>query len=433
MHTSRWLRALALVLALVLTASCTGDGSSPSPTQTPTASPPADNAPRKPDAARMHAIAQRIMDRRERAVLTKDKSSFLADLDPSNRPLRDRQARLFENLTRLPLRTFELDAVETTWPAGFADKRWAATAYIPYVEQQLQLRGFDPMPVTTVYGITFARTKGRWRIVSDDDVADREASGARDAPWDLTRIVVHRSRHVLGIFDEVSAESSDQLMAWTEDSVRTVRAAVPVKWRNDVVVYALSRDSVLRLMGTRFLDRAAVAFHVPDNNEDPTRRVSTRVVMNPKYLPRNEFQGTYLLSHEITHVALSRTGNHTPAWVQEGLAEYVATHGASPSRWYIAPSSVRVADRGVDAMPGSTFFGDKRSAFDYDLSLAACAYLASEFGERRLWDFLARMALAGSRTGDPEVAQDQVLTRMFDLDSRALAHRAARLIVERAG
>lgn len=424
-----------LVVVLSLLTGCTGTGDEPTTR-------PAPQQPARPGAAvaarnglqvaaERHAIAQRIMHRRARAVRQRDEGAFLADLDPADAALRDRQRRLFANLTRLPLQTFTLDAEDATWPSDFADARFRASAYIPYVEQRLQLRGFDPVPVTTTYGLTLAPVRGRWRIVSDDDVADREPEGARDAPWDLTRIVVRRSPHALGIFDDVSDASSSRLMAWTEESIRNVQATVPLRWRGTVVFYALSSQQLLQRMGTRFLDRAAVAFPVLDDVESPTRRVSTRVLINPDYLPHNEFEGTYLLTHEITHVALARTNGGTPAWVQEGLADYVATHGADPAWWAPTRSTVARARRGVDAMPGSTFFGDADPGFEYDLSLAACTYLADRFGEPRLWTFLDRLAAAGFRAGDAEAGTDRVLRSMFGLDSARLARQAARLIVAR--
>ena len=57
--------------------------------------------------------------------------------------------------------------------------------------------------------MTFAKVDGRWRIVSDDDVADRSRTASRNLPWDLTRIVVRRSPHALGIFDAGSGADAD--------------------------------------------------------------------------------------------------------------------------------------------------------------------------------------------------------------------------------
>jgi len=221
-------------------------------------------------------------------------------------------------------------------------------------------------------------------------------------------------------------------MAWTEESVRRVRAAVPLRWPGNVVVYALSDKKVIAVLGKRMLSRAAVAFPVLDNNENPTRRVSTRVVINPRDLPRSELVGTYLLSHEITHVALARTGYGTPAWLQEGLADYVGTRHGDPSIWYLARSSVARAAKGVDAMPTSTYFGDDDPAFDYDLSLAACLSLADRGGDAKLWRFL-RALDASASDENPEGDVDRVLRRHYGFDEAGLARRAADLLVRRGG
>ena len=442
---------LAFTVAAALLTACAGGepDAQPTPAASPTAAP---SSTARPSAAttssptssatasrttgvqreqRMLATVRALLRRRAQAVLRHDRAAFLADLDLGNAGLRRRQARLFDNLTALPVQTFTLQAPGATWPSDFAAERFRRTAYIPYVEQGLQLRGFDSAPVTSNFALTFARVDGVLRIVSDDDLADRESDRARNAPWDTTRIVVRRSRDALGIFDEASQTSAGRIMSWTEKSLATVRRDVPEEWRGDVVVYALSSEQLLRRMGTRFLDRAAVAFPVFDDSDNPTRRVATRVLINPKYLPGNEIAGTYLLTHEITHVALARTSGATPTWVQEGMADYVATRGADPSRWLPTDATAARARKGADAMPASTFFGDDDPGFDYDLSLAACAYLARRFGEDRLWAFLDRLTEAGRKDGDSEGHVDPVLRSMFHLDGTRLAGHAARLIVQR--
>ena len=114
-------------------------------------------------AAQHHRIAQRIMHRREKAVHDKDERSFLATLDRSNTAMVRRQKMQFENLVEMPLQVFTLDALDATWPSDFASARFQDTAYIPYVQQRLQLRGFDPLPVVTTTGVDLARVHGRWR------------------------------------------------------------------------------------------------------------------------------------------------------------------------------------------------------------------------------------------------------------------------------
>ena len=423
------------LLAVGLVAGCTAPASRPAPRPAPAASGHPTASPSRPSAAeiaaREHAAIDRVLHRRAAALRHGDEQGWLADLDPSNHALVRAQSRFYDNLQALPLETFTLHATDATWPSGFAAPRFRRTATIPYVEQRLRLRGFDSGPVTSTFGVTFAHVGGRLRIVSVSDTADREDDRTRSAPWDTTRIVVRRAPHVLGIFDASSQPQADRLMGWTEESLATVQREVPRTWSGSVVVYALSSERLLRRLGTRFLDRAAVAFPVFDDPERPTTRVATRVLINPRDLPQDELQGTYLLTHEITHVALASTNGTTPTWVQEGMADYVATRGADPSRWLPSAATVARARKGAEAMPGSTFFGDDDPGYDYDLSLAACSYLAHRFGQDRLWQFVDRLSRAGRSDGDGEGHVDPVLRSMFHLDSRRLAREAARVVVRR--
>ena len=426
-------RVAAVAAALVaLVSSCTAPAV-PESAPTPSATAPATPTKGVLELEReQHAAADRILKQRARAVREHDLRAWLAPIDPSNEALVRRERRLFANLSRLPLQVFTLRAAkEWSWPVGFADDGYAATAYLPYVEQRIRLRGFDTEPITGIYSYTFAEVGGRWRIVTGDDVTEHAGQASGTAPWDVAAISVRRTRHALGIFDARTSRVAGRVMAWAEHSVQQVRDAVPFAWPGAVVVYALSDPVLLKQMGTRYLSAAAVAVPIPDNSMWPDHVASTRVVINPRGLPRSERQGRYLLSHEITHIALADTANDTPAWLQEGLADYVATDGAEPERWLPSPSTIVKAAAGVRGMPGSTFFADENADYDYDVSLAACVVIARSYGEHRLWRFLTRLAEAGRGDGDREGHTDQVLRSMFGINERALARKAARFILSR--
>ena len=155
--------AVGALATLALLAGCTaGTPSRARPPAPPTASSTHVNS--QLADVELQAMAQRIVHRRERAVRRHDLRAYLADLDPANSALLARERRRFANLVQLPLKTYQLDAVATSWPSGFAARRFQDTAYIPYVEEALQLRGFDAAPVVVTTGVTFARVDGRWRI-----------------------------------------------------------------------------------------------------------------------------------------------------------------------------------------------------------------------------------------------------------------------------
>ena len=423
---------MATVLAAVLSA-CTG---APAATRhlSPARSVEATTAPSGPNGlqaeAQRHAVAVRVLRARAAAVRRHDEAAWLAPLDPANTGLVRRERRLFANLTRLPLQTFTLTAdKESTWPAGFAARRFQDTAYLPYVVQRMRLRGFDPEPLTYYYAYTFARVDGRWRIVSDTDVRHQAGLSSETQPWDVGSIRVHRTAHALGIFDAGSEHAAAQVMAGAEEAVRRVRRAVPRKWPGRVVFIALSDERLLRDMGETYLSAAAVAFPVPDDSMASDHIATTRVMINPSYLPEDAGEGVYLLSHEITHVALQDTNGGTPTWVQEGLAELVATDAGDPAWW--RPTVTRAQARALRQLPRSTFFGNDDPALDYDASLAACVVLARRGGTAKLWRFVDGVSAAGFAGGDREAPVAPLLRRTYGLSERRLARQAGEFLASR--
>lgn len=152
--------AAALAALLVIVTSCTGAPVATKHHQEPGPATPTQNG-RQVEAER-HAIADRILRARARAVREHDERAWLAPLDPADTALVQRERRLFANLSRPPLQVFTLRAnTEWTWPEGFVDPRYAATAYLPFVDQRMRLRGFDAETVTSVYTYTFAEVGGR--------------------------------------------------------------------------------------------------------------------------------------------------------------------------------------------------------------------------------------------------------------------------------
>ena len=379
-------------------------------------------------------MAQRILHRRERAVRTARPAGL------ARRPGPRRTTRCWlasgagsRTWCSCPWRPTSSTPSATSWPSGFAARRFQDTAYIPYVEEALQLRGFDAAPVVTTTGVTFARVDGRWRIVSDDDVADREPDGSRNKPWDLTRIVVRRTPHALGIFDAASAPSAHRLMAWTEESVRTVRrrgAAErgPAGW-----------------CSTRCPARGCCGRWAPGSwtaPPSPSRCTTTPRPADPAggdagrdqpALPAPHGASGHLPAEPRAHARGPGPHQRRHArWVQEGSRTTSPPAGlpglVAARRRPRSPGPARAPTR----CPGSTFFGDARPGASSTTSRsppARCSPTGSApTGSGRSCE---RLSAAGFADGDAEAPTDRVLGRMFGLDSRRLARDAARLVVTR--
>ena len=224
-----WL--VGLLVALLLSGCTAAPGRSASPTPATTSSPTPSTTTSSGPGPDLHTVADRILHRRAAAVRGDDRQAFLADVAHRDPRFVARQRRLFDNLVQLPLQVFRLRATASIWSASFAARRWRGKAYLPYVSQTMQLRGFDPRPITTLYGVTLARTGGAWKIVSDTDVDSQIAADAHSAPWEVTRIDVRRSPRVLGIFDAGSLGHAATTMQRAEAGVATVTRDVPLRWR----------------------------------------------------------------------------------------------------------------------------------------------------------------------------------------------------------
>lgn len=92
-------------------------------------------------------------------------------------------------------------------------------------------------------------------------------------------------------------------------------------WSGAVVVEVPSSTRVLARMVGR--DVSGMAAYAWPWGPDPAA-AAMHVVVNPAARPNRE-ASRYLLAHEITHIATRSVAWRGPAWIREGLAEWVAT------------------------------------------------------------------------------------------------------------
>lgn len=385
------------------------------------------------DARGLRAMAQAVMDRRAAAVLDGDWTAFARDLADRDPAFVAKQRQWFDNMRQLPLEQLSFRVEAATWAPLYADRSWGEDVYIPYVEQRMQLRGFDRVPVDTTYGITFAPYDGRWAIVADTDVRDRVGEGSQEAPWDLVPIQVARTPGVLGIFDkDADLDLVDEVMASAQRSIRVVSRTLPVRWDRHAVLYAVTDRAVLERVshvpGGDVDELTALAFPVYDDSEDPTRVAAMRVLVHPDAVDQVTADHGAVLTHEMTHVAVAAQEGGGPVWVNEGLAEWVATDGARPRFVYVGRDLAERAAAGVDELPNSYTFNTVDQWWNYSLALAACDYVAETHGEATLWRLWK--ALQHNDWTATDEQQDRVLRRVIGIGRAELARQAGRRLVE---
>ncbi|MBB4967726.1 hypothetical protein [Saccharothrix violaceirubra] len=336
-----------------------------------------------------------VLDRRSRAVLTRDETAFLADLDPHASPaFVDAQRALFRNLSAVPLAQWSYRVDDAAVPDGLtADADSLAT---PRVGLEYRLRDVDTVPSVRDMAYVFTRRGGRWYLASDTAL-ERFGRHTWRGPWDFGPCAVLDGPAGFVLAHPGGEEFAARVSAELPGAVDAVRA-VWGPWNGRVAVYVpAGREELNALVGPGFAaGLAGIAV------SDPGVASGQRVVLASP-LPTASLR--VLLRHEITHVvARGATADGAPMWLLEGFADYVGYRGLGTGWASTLAAEVRAGRLG-DLPSDADFRTDPEPAYQRSWSLVA--YLAAVLGEPRLVGFYRLLA----RSSDVEGA-----LRTFGLD-----------------
>jgi hypothetical protein len=336
--------ALAVVTTLALVAGALwllGPGTrpaarAPQPSPAPThTTPPTPTV--EPAVLRLQAL-DTLLAERAQAVLQRDRTGWLATVDPRAAEFAAQQEAVFDNLAHVPLADWRYDYVGQG-PALPADRQqtlgpdaWVARVVLAY---QLQpAPGTDVGEVRREQYLTLVRRGPRWQVAADTDGAS-----APDL-WDLAPVqVAHGKRSlVLGTAD---VEELRRYAQETDDAARHVDQVWGTAWPRTVVVMVPRTQTemarlLLRDSETGLEQIAAVTTGEIGMDEQGTS--ADRVIINPAgFAQLGPLGRRVVLSHEITHVATrATTTQDVPIWLSEGFADYVAYRDTGLSRAVIA-------------------------------------------------------------------------------------------------
>ncbi len=409
----RWEGSAALVISLVLLlAGLTG-----------CSSPFGDDDSDDDDVRSAETIEQQVdalLDGRERAVRAGRIAGFLEQVDRSRPGFVRWQRTYYANLRELPLQVFRYDV-----HPGSVEVHDDGTVSA-VVGVSLRLRGYDAYPVVSSNRFTFsANGDDELTLVSDRDRDYEREHDVQLQPWDQldVEVVEEAGDHarVLGVFDTESIDAAYQIMPTVLDAMADVDDSMPLRWKPKAVVYALSDVRVMAnlngLPGGDPDNLDGVAFAV--QAVPGMRRIaSTRMLLHPRMVFRTDAVRERLIRHELTHVALGTRDDHVPKWLSEGLAEFVSVQPVPLAERLISRDAIRMARRGIDALPRDDEFNLGHSGANYGVAWFACEYIAESFGIESLWRLFDAMRARG---GTSEDEQDALLLKEFGLTSAELA------------
>ncbi len=408
---------MGVVLAVVLVLSAVGCSDSPSGSQPGDVETRAgEGIPIPPD---LDAAFTATLDQRASSLLSGDRAGFLTGIKRSDRGFATAQRGYYDNLAQLPLQELSYDLDRSSMVRA-GDQYWVV------VEVTLQLEDFDPSPVRTRDRFRFAPADDERYVVSSvTDTKWEKAHDIQPQPWDMVPIEAQVRPGVLGIFDESSLSAAGPIMDSVEQGIDDVSATVPYGWSRSVVVYALSDIEFLAtlddLPGGDPEHVDGVAFPVMAGNRGGTV-VATRFALHPSMLDQPGTERDRLVRHELAHVAIGERDDRAPAWLSEGIAEWVSVQPLAPELRRLPEEALGAAEAGVRRLPADGTFNNGESAAHYGLSWWACEYIVASFGEDTLWQLLEEFDM-------PHADTDAVLGSQIGLTGRKVARRAATMMI----
>jgi hypothetical protein len=411
---SRLLSALAALVALVVLGGAAAlwfgmSGGGPGLGSSPSAEGP--TTPADPAAGRDEAVAA-LLAERGRAVVSGDRSAFLAQVDPAQAGFAAAQEQLVDRLADVPLAEWRYE-VTGTGP-GLTEERATQLpegSAIVRVRLTYRLEGTSTR-VDREQFLTVVPRGGRWLLAGDSDAAPSGFDSQRDL-WDLGPVQVVRGESSVVVAD-TRAGSRRAVRRLAEEADRAVEDVDQV-WRRDwsrrpVVVLPRSQKDMATLIGSDGEGLAQIAAVTTGSFEEGLSR-GDRVVINPAAFDTLGALGRrVVLSHEMTHVATRATSvRPVPIWLSEGFADYVA-YDATPVPTAIVASDVLddVRDgKGPRRLPDDADFdaGEGDIAASYEGAWLACRLVAERYGENRLVQFYEAMSDSAG-PGWPEETED---------------------------
>ena len=381
-------RAVLVAVALLATLVPSGEGSA--------------GAPGEDDRSEIQAL----LDRRAVAFIERDRSAFLATLDPAaGAELIRQQTRSFSNAGAITFASYELVADwarfgDLSRPRDNARHAGAEKVLIPLTQARYRIAGgFDEVDAVEDVYFTFVERDGEWFIASDTDLDDMGLYSVRH-PWDFGPLTVTRSKHFLALGPGCSSDPSvvcanSDLLDIAEEALIRTNATWTVPWRGKVVLVVPSSDAALqRMIQATFDVGNFVAFAYATIDPETLDYTGDRVLVNPSVIAgRSRDEVLRILAHEFLHVATRDvSGPFVPLFVDEGLAE-IAGYGGEPGLDFF--DAIVAAGSFDDSLPDDFQFSSGSDIYlSYQKAQSAVRFFIERWGRQRFITLYRRIGKA---------------------------------------
>lgn len=391
----------ALVLCAALVAGCAGEGD-------PGAG-DASSGVANPYREQRLAQIQPVLDRWAQALRDGDVAGLRALVDPqAEAGFLDRQLRTAEGLNGLEFDEWRLsvgDDPEVYVPQPISDRVGAADIVAPPVYLNFQLAGVDEEPIRTPVGVILARRGDTWTLVGDAETADSAHATWPAGPWlygptATLAVPIPGVEDSLVLFHPGGERQAAIAAELLPDAVAAVSQFWGPDWDRTVVVEIAATDAEFSELTGNQRGRTDIAAASISLREDEGQDGhGQRIVFSPNAFDRLDVaQRGVVLRHELSHLAVRReTGRGAPAWLLEGVPDYVAYRSAGvPLRDAVPQVAAMVAANGPpDSLPENEAFLGPMADLAYQLGRTVAEFAAATMGEETLRELHRAIAVGG--------------------------------------
>jgi hypothetical protein len=362
-----------------------------------------------------------LLERRAEAVRAGDEAAFMATVAGIDPRFVERQRRLIRGFRALRVSEYRLEIGERFWPELTTPREVArygrgADPRVLHVEERYRIEGYDPQLALEDLYLTFVRTDGSWKVASDDDLEPVGLWSGRKL-WEYGPVITRSSEHFRYVSHPEQAGAAGEILDAAERALGAVESRWPLPWRKRALILApTSSEELQRVIQATFDVENFVAFAY----SSVERRldfdlVGHRVILNWPVFSRYDLDvQERILAHELLHFATRElTGPMVPAFVDEGLAEWVAgdTDTSEVARRLSAGTWDRRLPRDYEFITGD----GSEITLQYQESYTSAAYAVERFGIRDVAEFYEILGETRLAPGTPRYHVDQAMRAAFGL------------------
>jgi hypothetical protein len=329
------------------------------------------------------------------AIREGNREAFLATVDPrATQRFKDAQARHYDGLRTVPVERLDLQ-VRTDLSGDLGREltgKYGGRTFLPETRLVYRIAGYDDRDAIDTLWLTYVERDGRWYVANDNDLDDLGLLTYRNL-WDFGPVVARPSEHFIVLSHPEQASRAEALSGIAEEAAAVIRERWDQPWSGRIpIILPGSVEELEQIIQSTFDLDNFVAFvaYFPIRDVDYVNTAARMFIQDDNLATYQRPFQVETLAHELAHAAgAPLSGPYIPAWVHEGIADWIATGRSTAERRPSGSDGVLPRDYEFTIGSGATIvraYRESRSAISFLASrkgLGAPAALFRALGEPR--------------------------------------------------